>query len=69
MPLERLPHYRWRMRSQTIPGRMVTSELMTERQAKAADPDAVPLPGTMEMRVVDEDEPEAFDPYDPRWTT
>jgi hypothetical protein len=68
MPL--VPHFRWNMASQTVPGRRVnTREHLTEAQALAADPTATPLPGTMEMRLSDEVTPEAFDPYDPRWTT
>lgn len=64
-----LPHFRWRMRSETVPGKVVTSELMTEARAREIDPLAERLDHTetrmWETLQVDE----AFDPYDPRWTT
>lgn len=64
------PHFRWLMLSQTIPGKRVrTREHLTAEQALAFDPDAVPLAGTMEMRLTDDETTAAFDPYDPRWTT
>ena len=64
-----MPHFRWNMASETVPGRRVISrELLTEAQALAVDPEAKPLAGSMEMRLTDDTEA-AFDPYDPRRTT
>lgn len=65
-----VPHFRWNMLSETVPGRRINSrEHLTEEQALAVDPDAKPLAGTMEMRLTDDITQAAFDPYDPRWTT
>jgi hypothetical protein len=57
------------MKSETVPGKTITSDLLTEAQARAIDPDAVPLVGSEQLAFSDEITPPAFDPYDPRWTT
>jgi hypothetical protein len=66
--MQHLPHFRWNLTSDTVPGKRVNSTiLMTEEQALRQDPTATKLPGSMEMKPIDET-PEAFDPYDPRHT-
>jgi hypothetical protein len=55
-----VPVFRWSMASQTIPGkRTKTAWHMTEAEALALDPNATPLPGSGETRVVPEDEDES----------
>ena len=77
--MREVAYYRWHMASETVPGKRVNSrEHMTEDEARAKDPTATPLMWSKEMRPVHErppghvnklESPEAFDPYDPRWTT
>lgn len=72
--MQEVAYYRWNMTSETVPGRRVNSrEHMTVEQALAKDPTATPLAWSKEMRNMPPaprfEPTEAFDPYDPRWTT